>query len=89
MLYFIQARIQPLNQNQIIYLIHFQLLYYRDGQSIAEILRPPENSVPQIVVLRYQEMGGILCTKQRSNGIVTEYLDRNITFFYAFQTIYP
>jgi hypothetical protein len=50
----------------------------------GEILSHLENGVPQtIVVLRYQEIGGILSKKQRSNGIVLskEYLDRNITIF--------
>jgi hypothetical protein len=37
----------------------------------GEILSHPENSVPQTLVLRYKEIGGILCTKQRSNGIVS------------------
>jgi hypothetical protein len=37
--------------------------------SRGEILSHPENNVPQTIVLRYQEIGGILCTKQRSNGI--------------------
>jgi hypothetical protein len=37
----------------------------------GEILSHPENSVPQTLVLRYQEIGGILCTKQRSNSIVS------------------
>jgi hypothetical protein len=37
----------------------------------GEIRSHPENGVPQTIVLRYQEMGGILCTKQRSNGIVS------------------
>jgi hypothetical protein len=39
----------------------------------GEILRPPENSVPQTIVLRFQEIEGILCTKQRSNVIVSIY----------------
>jgi hypothetical protein len=48
----------------------------------GEILRPPENSVPQTIVLRYKEIGGILCTKQRMVLFLSkEYLDRNITFF--------
>jgi hypothetical protein len=38
---------------------------------LGEILRPPENSVPQTIVLRYKEIVGILCTKQQSNGIVS------------------
>jgi hypothetical protein len=37
----------------------------------GEILSHPQSSVPQTIVLRYQEIGGILCTKQRSNGIVS------------------
>jgi hypothetical protein len=52
----------------------------------GEILSHPENSVPQAIVLRYQEIKGILCTKQRNNGIVSTvskeyFLDRNLTFF--------
>jgi hypothetical protein len=37
----------------------------------GEILCHPENSFPQTIVLRYQEIGGILCTKQQSKGIVS------------------
>jgi hypothetical protein len=37
----------------------------------GEILSHPENSVLQTIVLRYLEIGGILCTKQRSDGIVS------------------
>jgi hypothetical protein len=48
-----------------IMVINIKIEHYR-----GEILRPPENSVPQTTVFRYQEIGDILCTKQRSNGIV-------------------
>jgi hypothetical protein len=37
----------------------------------GEILSHPEISVPQTIVLRNQEIGGLLSTKQRSNGIVS------------------
>jgi hypothetical protein len=40
------------------------------SESRGEILSPPENSVPQTIVLRYQEIGGLLCSKQRSNGTI-------------------
>jgi hypothetical protein len=62
------------------------------GQYSGEILRPPDNSVPQTTVFRYQEIGGKLCAKQRSNGIVygisIEYLDGYITFFSMLPTQY-
>jgi hypothetical protein len=37
----------------------------------GEILSHPENSIPQTIVLRYLEIGSILCTKHRSDGIVS------------------
>jgi hypothetical protein len=42
----------------------------RDTLLWGEILRHPENSVPQTIVVRYPEIGDKLCTKQRSNGFV-------------------
>jgi hypothetical protein len=62
----------------ILYSTRLYTLQYR-----GEILRPPENSVPQTIVLRYQEIG-VHCV-QNSEAMVLflskEYLDRNITFF--------
>jgi hypothetical protein len=49
-----------------------------EGIYRGEILRPPENSVPQTIVLRYQEIGDILRMKQHINGIVS---CRNMAFY--------
>jgi hypothetical protein len=60
--------------------------------SCGEILSPPENSFPQTIVLRYQEISGILCTKQRRNGTVSilRIFRHKLNFIFdALHTIYP
>jgi hypothetical protein len=49
----------------------------------GEILSHPENSVPQTIVLRYQEIG-VYCVRKSEAMVLflsKEYLDRNLTFF--------
>jgi hypothetical protein len=53
----------------------------------GEILRPPENSVPQTIVVCYQEIGGKLVYEAMVLFLSKEYLDRNKTFFDAFHTV--
>jgi hypothetical protein len=43
---------------------------YRTAPSRGEILRPPENSVPQTIVFRNKEIGDKLCGKHRKKNYV-------------------
>jgi hypothetical protein len=58
--------------------------------SRGDILRLPKNRVPQTIIIRYQEIGvyGVRNSEAMVLFISKEYIDRNITFFYAFHTIY-
>jgi hypothetical protein len=57
-----------------------------------EIFSPPAGSVPQTIVVRYKEIGGILCTKKRIKGLVPEKIFFRWKQYYFFDfscTIYP
>jgi hypothetical protein len=56
----------------------------------GEILKSPENSVPQTIVFRYKEIGDKLCGKRRKKvmGMSKHSLDRNNTVASLFRTQY-
>jgi hypothetical protein len=75
------------------YTILFLALFTLQRDSLAlrgEILRPPENSVPQTIVYRYQEIGDILCGNHRKTVMfLSKYsLDRNNIIASLFRTQY-
>jgi hypothetical protein len=58
--------------------------------TIGEILRPPENSIPQTLVFRSKEIGDKLCEKHwKKVMFLSKYsLDRNNTIASLFRTQY-